>query len=322
MSYLIVEASTRERTAYTQMIKFLRNRVFLLLFALTLPSNGMALQEYNQIVVSFSILSPVGKGNDRVYDSVSVALRSFFCENGKLSLLDSQYRSVCYRRARGGETAVFSQMAKLSMLEFIQQTDPIRSYLSDDPIHMLIVDTHDGNGSFDGSTWDMSYEVLQVGSIDAEKARVAGLDDEQSFMEFRLQSSLNVSIMEGDMNERLKGTGILMGLVGQEWEFLSDDSSMVWKEENIDADPELDYRYPALVLRYIGIVLLIGSVASSIILTYMGRQYRLNKERTEKEFAFLRDPELQTGLVTAEGVNMMLEIGRRESERVSSTTGF
>ena len=107
-----------------------------------------------------------------------------------------------------------------------------------------------------------------------------------------------------------------MGVLGQEWQTFP-ESSVTLEEDNINVDPELDYEQSAIVLRYIGIVMLIGSIATSSILTYLGRRYRLELER--KELA-ARDPENQRGLVTEQGVNLMLEIGRRESERLSSNT--
>jgi hypothetical protein len=61
--------------------------------------------------------------------------------------------------------------------------------------------------------------------------------------------------------------------------------------------------------------MLVGSILSSVILALLGRRDRMEKEG--KEMAAL-DPEYQRGLVTEQGVNLMLDKGRRESERMSS----
>jgi len=297
-------------------VAFTRIFFFRLLLTFTLTMRCWALEGDNQIRVSFSIWSPPSMDLDLVDEAVSGAMRSFFCEDISFILLDTNFRSVCHRRALGRESNVFSNIARIPMLEFIKQTDPVRSYLADESTHVLISDSYDVNGTIQRTTWDVNYEVLQIGSNEIEKARMANITDEMVYMEDRIQLGLNASITDGIMNQKLRGTGIIMGVLGQEWQTFP-ESSVTLEEDNINVDPELDYEQSAIVLRYIGIVMLIGSFACGTILPYLGRRYRLELER--KELA-ARDPENQRGLVTEQGVNLMLEIGRRESERMSSNT--
>ena len=299
------------------MVVAFTRRLLCLLMTFTLTIRCLAIEGGNHISVSFSIWSPPLMDLDIMDEAVSGALRSFFCEDINLILLDSNFRSACYRRVLRGESTTFSSdIARISMLEFIKQTDPVGSYLASEPTQVLISDSYDVNETVRGTTWDVNYDVLQIGSIDIEKARMKNFADEMVYMEHVIRLGLNASIVEGVMNQRLRGTGIIMGVLGEEWQAFP-DISLTSKEDNLNVDPEVDYKQAALVLRYIGIVMLIGSIACVTILTYLGRRYRLELER--KEMA-ARDPEDQRGLVTEQGVNLMLDIGRRESERMSSNT--
>lgn len=267
----------------------------------------------SQLTVSFSIWSPISMDLALVDAMVSVTLRSFLCHEAGITLLGTDYRSVCFERTTI-ENNVFSNVAQLSMLDFMRQSDPIRSYLSDEVSNVLVSDFYQTD-SIQGTTWHITYDVLQVGSMDVEKARMANFTDEVAFIEYRIQEGLNLSIAEGMMNERFRGTEISMGKVGQAFVALPPESSLAFGEENIDADPELNYEQSSEILRYIGILMLAGSFCSIIILTFMGRRYA--RERERKETAVV-DPEYQKGLVTEQGVNLMLERGRRESERMST----
>lgn len=295
------------------MIDVLRKGLFSLLFTFTL---AMSLEVDNHISVAFNVWSPSSMDLDIVERLVSDALRSFLCEDAKLILLDTHFRSACGEPVRGVKSIFFSNMGKLAMLDFIKQTDPTRSYIVDEVSHVLISDSYETNSALQATTYDFSYEVLQVGLIETETARIKNFTDEMVFMEQRIQQLLNLSIIDGIMNYRLRETDIIMGKIGQQFGIFP-EKSFTFEEENIYADPELDYKQSALILRYTGISLIIGSVVSSIILTYLGRRYRLDKKR--KEMAAL-DPEYQRGLVTEQGVNLMLEKGRRESEQMSSFT--
>ena len=134
--------------------------------------------------------------------------------------------------------------------------------------------------------------------------------NEMDFLEFTIQQLLDSSIAEGRMNERFRGTEIIMGQLGQDIE-----KPPVFEGENnrnTNDASKLSYAESALVLRYIGIAMLVGSFLVHFILLCCGRRYRL--ERNLRELEAL-DPDYQRGLITEEGVNIMLEKGRRESTK-------
>lgn len=283
------------------------------MLTLTLAIHCLALDGDDQISISFSTWSPSSTDLDLLEEQVSDVLKTFLCEDAKLIIIDDQFRNVCYKRATGGESNIISEIAKVPVLDFIKGTDPIRSYLADGPSNVLVSDLYDTNGIMQGTLWDINYVALQVGTMDIERAMMANFTDEMVFMEHRIQKRLNVSIAEGVMNQRLMGTQIIMAKLGQEFGTLP-GNSFIFEETNIIAELELEYKESALILRYIGIAMLLGSAGLGVSLTYLGKRYRLEKERME--IADL-DPEYHRGLVTEQGVNLMLERGRKESERMS-----
>merc|ERR1712238_271770 len=229
------------------------------------------------------------------------ALQNFFCKDIDLLVLDKSFMGVCYQKhgslVAGAKSIFSTNFASEAMLEFLKNTDPDRSFLINNPTNVIISDSSYVNGTLQRTSWDVNYEVLQIGSVEIEKARMSNFTDVRMYMEDRLHAS----IRKGEMNQWFSETGIIMGIPGSEWQIF----------------PEVEYNEPAIILRYIGIVLMIGSFFGAIILTYLGRCYRI---KTELKELSPPDPEEQRGLVTEQGVNLMLEIGRRESERLSSNT--
>jgi len=195
------------------------------------------------------------------------------------------------------------------MLDFIGQTDPIRSYLVAEAADVVIYDTPHG------TAWDVKYEVLQIGSMEMNKTQAETVADELITMEHRIQQRLNASITEGSIHQRLWGTGIVMSQSGQELEAYP-ESSLTFEEENIYADPALEYKESPIVMRNIGIVMLVLSISFSVTLTYLGKRHRMEKDRKEK--VAIRELAEQRGLVTEQGVNLMLDEGRRASELASN----
>jgi len=296
------------------MIVSVKSGIVSFLLTLTLAIHCLALDGYDEISISFSTWSPSSTDLYLVEEQVSDVLKTFLCEDAKLIILDNQFRNVCYKRATGGDSNILSEIAKVPMLDFIKGTDPIRSYLADGPSNVVISELYDTNGIMQGTMWDINYVALQVGQMDIERAMMANFTDEMVFMEHRIQQRLNVSIAEGVMNQRLMGTQIIMAKLGQEFGTLP-GNSFVFEETNSIAELELEYKESALILRYIGIAMLWLSFGLGVSLTELGRRHRLERERME--IADL-DPEYQRGLVTEQGVNLMLERGRKESERMSS----
>jgi hypothetical protein len=313
-------------------------------------------EEDKHITLSFSIWYPAEMDFMTVDEAVINALQNFFCEDIEFILLDESFRRVCNQKRTGslfapiaekGETSFFSNFnfatKNSCMLEFLKNTNPDRSFLADEPTNVII---SDDNSYVDGTNmqrtvWDVNYDILQIGTIEIENARLSDYTDEILYMEDLIDVGLHVSIVEGIMNQRLEGTGIIMRTVPgniwqafpeinipteedvgtvpeNEWQAFSEIIPPIEEEEednNIILDPELEFKKPAKILRYIGIVMIVGSISTAIILTYLGRRYRIKKELKELSPP---DPEEQRGLVTEQGVNLMLEIGRRESERISS----
>lgn len=290
-----------------------------LLFVFTLSLHCLALEGDGQIQISFKIWSPILMDLDRVEEVVSGALRSYFCQETRTVLLDSNFKNACEKDVTRQDTIV-SEDAKLLMLDFIKTTDPDRSFLFDEATNVLISAANENNGTIKGTIWDLEFDVLQIGKKDIGRARMANFANEIDFLEFTIQQRLNSSIAEGTMNERFRGTEIVMGQLGQGIETLS-ESPLVFKDENnmnTNDSSKLSYAESALILRYIGIAMLAGSFFVHFILLCCGRRYRL--ERNLKELEAL-DPDYQRGLITEEGVNLMLEKGRREStDRMPSSS--
>ncbi|OEU16148.1 hypothetical protein FRACYDRAFT_238735 [Fragilariopsis cylindrus CCMP1102] len=318
------------------MITRISFRFFVILTAmLTLCSLAVETgeEEDKHITLSFSIWYPTEMDFMAVDEAVMNALQDFFCEDIEFILLDESSRGVCNQKRTGpeeGETSFSTNFAtNSSMLEFLKNTNPDRT-------------------------------------IEIENARFSDYTDEILYMEDLIDGGLQVSILEGIMNQRLEGTGIIMRTVPgniwhavpeinvpteedvgtaprnepeafleitlpteedvgtvpeNEWQAFYEINSPIEEEEGEDniihLDPELEFTKPAVILRYIGIAMILLSLSTAIILTYLGRRYRIKKELKELS---LPDPEEQRGLVTEQGVNLMLEIGRRESERMSSNT--
>ena len=306
------------------MIGSLKRGLVSLLLSLTLGLHCLAfLEGDDKIRVSFSIWSPILMDLDLVEEVVSDALQSFLCQEGQIVVVDSNLRSACSPSDTGDEDYVLSEDAKSLMLEFIRQTDPDRSYISDDASHVLISDANESNSFIKGTIWDVDYQILQVGTTEIGRSRMANFTDEMEYLELRIQQRLDLSIVKGVMNQRFRETEILIGKLGQDFEILSESSSTSYEDSMDDDsefsydDSELSYAESALILRYTGYVLLAGSFLVHIILLCLGRCYNQQKER--KEVAAL-DPEYQNGLITEEGVTLMLAKGRRESERMPSSS--
>ena len=359
------------------MITRISFRFFVILTAmLTLCSLALETgeEEDKHITLSFSIWYPAEMDFMTVDEAVMNALQDFFCEDIEFILLDESSRGVCNQKRTGpeeGETSFSSNFATTnsSMLEFLKNTNPDRTFLADEPTNVIISDHNlylDGTNILQRTVWDVSYDILQIGTIEIENARFSDYTDEILYMEDLIDGGLQVSILEGIMNQRLEGTGIIMRTVPgniwhavpeinvpteedvgtaprnepqaflevtlpteedvgtvpeNEWQAFYEINSPIEVEEGEDniihLDPELEFTKPAVILRYIGIAMILLSLSTAIILTYLGRRYRIKKELKELS---LPDPEEQRGLVTEQGVNLMLEIGRRESERMSSNT--
>lgn len=291
---------------------------FVLTAILTLCSWALLDEENNHIILSFIVWSPKEMHMDinNVKVDVVKALNNFFCEDVDLIVLDRNFMGACYQKHGslvGGANSMFStNFASEAMLEFLKNTDPDHSFLINEPTDVIISDSSYENAHIQRSSWDVNYEVLQIGSIEKEKARISNFTDVRLHME----DSLHTRIKKGELNQWFAQTGVIIGIseINQQ-PFLKISSSE--EEDSIINGQEIEYNEPAIILRYIGIGLMVGNFIGSIILNLLGRRYKTNTERKELSPT---NPEEQRGLVTEQGVNLMLDIGRRESERMFSNT--
>jgi len=344
--------------------------VIFLLATFELALQCLAFEGDQRISISFSIWSPISSNLDLVEERVSDALRSFLCDEGNIVLLDSNYFGAC--NLQDGEVTTSSW----SMETFIKNTNTLFSYVLDEPTNVLISNAYEMNENTQGTTWDVEYDVLRIGSIDRDRASEKNLTDVKGYLERHVQKSLDLSIVDGVMNQRFVGTVIAMGIFDEDIGMASnsvssasegeividepelnnerpnqgiqplpertpmfqpgrdtnDDTESKYKvsdkvigpfaedslasttERSMNDAPELDYAEAAFIIRYIGIGMVGATLLSHTILSCLGMWYRRNKER--KEVAAL-DPEYQRGLITEQGVNLMLERGRRESEMMA-----
>lgn len=295
-----------------------------------------ALEGNKTITISFSLLSPPLFDLELIDYIIAVILREFFCQDANLILLDESFKSACYQEGNEIQTALLSNMAKNLLIDFLEETDPVRSYLVEGASHVNISEPHDVDDTTRRSKWDIDYEILQLGSRDYKKATRVNATNKVIYFQDVIQERLNAGIVEGAMSERLVGTGLTMLLLDEpkrkeepDSQTIEDDldpllvdegpDSRFDEENDFESELEIDFGTSALVLRYVGIVMLVLSVSFGVVLTFLGRRHRLKKERIEKEMIAQMTAE-QRGLVTEQGVNLMLEIGRRESERMSNAS--
>ncbi len=294
----------------------LRRQFTSFLFALALALQCLALEdEIGKIQLSFSIWSPDSMDFDIVEKIVTNALRDFFCEETDMVLLDSNFRSACIRRSNNGKESAMSEEDEMIMMGFIQQSDPDRSYLLDDPSIVRMSFPEKRDVDLKGTLWLTDYEILQIGTKAISRAKRENFPDEKAYLEQTVQESLDRSIAEGVLYERLGDTNTIIG---------------EYRAQDIDANLETalstnDHAKSALILRYVGIGLLLGTSFVHYLLFELESRYpRPQSKYTEVEIedsAQHYDAECQRGLGTEEGVNQMLEEGRRQTEeRIQSSS--
>lgn len=307
-----IHRGIRERIITSNMAS-LRRQFTSILFALVLTLQCLALEDAIETVqISFSIWSPVSMDFDIVERVVSNAMRDFFCEETDMVLLNTNLRSACIRRDNEEESGV-SEEFKTNMLGFIKQSDPDRSYLLDDPLIVRMAFPSKRNIDLEGTLWLSDYEILQIGTKTSSRARRGNFPDEKTYLEETIQESLDRSIAEGVMNERFGDTNIIIG---------------EYRPQEIDTDPEPvsinnDYVEPARLLRYIGIGILVGTSLIHYLLFELESRYPRPESKLKEidvEDSQHDDAEYQRGLGTEDGVNQMLEEGRRQTEeRIQSS---
>ena len=264
-----------------------------------------------------------------IKESVINALREFLCEDTKLVVVNTNYKTVCRHGdglssiSTGGSSSTTSvrssSSSSSSISDFLAQSNEEETYLADQISDLVIIQYDD----IQWMTWYVYYDVIYVGKTFVEQAKMMNITNQEDFMEDVTQLALDVSIMEGGMDSRMKGTGLRMSMVGQE----VDTFEGLTVPQNTDSDggnddsnetiEELDFQQGGTILQWIGITMFLVNLFVFLLLTNLARRRRLERESKAKlDENLLKE---RAGLVTEYGVNHMLDISRGESLRILRT---
>jgi hypothetical protein len=239
------------------------------------------------LTLQFSLWHPRFTAEDAIssktvlfVDPVLQAIQDFLCEETELVLIQNSQNNVCMRTLEEGQSMIAQDRSSLLLADGEEQ-------------------------GIRWTSWTLTYQVLQVGDDLFDQANNNQMLGTQ-VMENVAQLALDVSIMEGTMDQRLEDFGAFMCPVGQEVEAFQE---IVEEEEGGEVeDPLVAVTHPRL-LRWIGIIMLITDLVGSTLLGYLGRRRRVEREGKGET---LKKREEMGGLVTEAGVDHMLEVGRRE----------
>mmetsp|Transcript_53177 Transcript_53177/g.129124 ORF Transcript_53177/g.129124 Transcript_53177/m.129124 type:complete len:409 (-) Transcript_53177:1413-2639(-) len=260
------------------------------------------------------------------------SLQEFFCEDTALVVIDDEnFENVCDSSGNRNR----NRGLQLS-------PDPENSYIASIPSNLLVSPfstvNEDGSTTTNGEeeqddvdvvywwTWNVNYRLEQIGTQVIEQANVMNVTDHRQYLQDVTQLALDVSIMEGFMDERLSGTSVYMAMVGLETDMFQDaaeryangldsNGSSAGDGGGDSGSSSLDYTDAdlgtnGLILRYIGVALLVVDFVVVTALTLLARRRRRHIEETRGHKSH-HAPRL----VTEKAVNQMLETGRRESEK-------
>lgn len=279
---------------------------------------------------------------DMIQTPVLDALRLFFCQDTGLIVVDDNYKSVCPRNRKTMVRRVqSSSAAAASVSDFLKQQDPDNSYIADSATNLVVApyatftpDNDEGDSAKIQYwwTWQVNYRLEQIGAQLIDQANMMNVSDHLGYMEDVTQLALDVSIMEGSMDARMDGTNILMSMIGLEDEMFQEAAERYTSnggdgssgnDEAVGAEngssnlqngngsfSNTEFEMGAEVLRYIGIGMLVVNVIVVTLLTTLARRRR--RRRMEEQVTQKADGAAR--LVTEQGVNKMLEIGRAKSE--------
>ena len=247
------------------------------------------LQEENLeafIDLKFSLWHPglravdVKDPRSELFSNVISALDNFLCEEADMVVTNSS-PTRC--------TSMNLNFSDLSLLEHQNSTVEDAS-----------------EGEIEWTEWVITYAIIQVGSKFFDQAEIMDEAITVLVMEYVAQLALDVNILEGAMDR----------LVGVRWSpsdqenakfqpFLQKYDSSSTNEDNQASD---SYESPAHLLRIIGILMFGVNLCATLCLRRLGR---LRREQRESE-AEKKKEELG-GLVTEEGLDRILDIGKRET---------
>jgi hypothetical protein len=218
-------------------------------------------------------------------ETVEETLNYYLCADTDIVLLNDKNEFACKNRRR----------------RRTQGDTPLSSVLADNASITV------GDRSVQGvnyTEWRLSYRVLSIGTsvqIMAEDNGESPLETLQSVA----QLAVVVRINDGDMDERL-GDGHQVSVVGEE--------EATWLEETEEYYFEPLDPKPLHSLRIAGIVMLFMTSVVTWFTLHLAK-----KRRMEREW----DAEFQQrgkgGLVTEEGVDYILAVGRRRSQQMQGT---
>lgn len=271
--------------------------------------------EETPLAVSLSAWHPKTDISD-VEDLIKEALQLFLCEETGFIVVDDTYRTVCsHSSGTATDVAQSSDVGgsvttdsgnESTMEEFLSRIDQSNSYLSNEPTSIRFTAGHEGGIHW--TSWRVMYEVFKVGELFVEQATMVNVSDPLLYMQNVTQLALDVSILEGTMDTRLKRSGVVLSVTGDEYQTFGTAS-----DDDVQTT-EVDFGSAAAVLRYIGLAILLVNFTAVFSLTWLARRRRLAKEQDLTSQG--RESEENKGLVTEQGVNRMLDIGRKESERM------
>jgi hypothetical protein len=274
------------------------------------------------------------------------ALQLLFCNENGWIVVDDKYSTACVRSLSGTSNSArsnhngndsnpsgnstSSSSSEGFIEELLSEVDPANSYLFSIPIGISVSD--DDDGGINWAVWRVTYEVIQIGDIFLEQAKMMNVSVPVTYMEDVTQLALDVSIMEGVMDRRLDGAGIVTSTVGMELQTFeaeivsevqneTDDYDHDYDDEDDNDDGtstaiEPDFYEIAIILRYVGVIMLLINATIIVLLTYVARRRRLAAEQKVRKAEL--ELEESKGLVTEQGVNLMLDIGRKASEKLLS----
>mmetsp|Transcript_53176 Transcript_53176/g.129119 ORF Transcript_53176/g.129119 Transcript_53176/m.129119 type:complete len:410 (-) Transcript_53176:1413-2642(-) len=257
------------------------------------------------------------------------SLQEFFCEDTALVVIDDEnFENVCDSSGNRNRNRNRNRGLQLS-------PDPENSYIASIPSNLLVSPfstvNEDGSTTTNGDvvywwTWNVNYKLEQIGAQVIEQANVMNVTDHRQYLQDVTQLALDVSIMEGFMDERLSGTSVYMAMVGLETDMFQDAAERYANRLDNNGSPDgddgrdsgsssLDYTDAdlgtnGLILRYIGVALLVVDFVVVTALTLLARRRRRHIEETRGHKSH-HAPRL----VTEKAVNQMLETCRRESEK-------
>jgi hypothetical protein len=259
---------------------------------------------------------------DNPEDVILQALEDFFCEDTELILVNRNYKNIC---SKGGTelSSIGSGTldsdnnpavsARTSISDFLADSKEEKSYLSNEIVFFVVSPVEKQASGNDGTaiqwkTWTVVYQVVYIGTTLVDQAAMSNAPNEEDFLEDVVQLALDVSIMEGIMDTRIDGTGIVMSMVGLETETFGDN-----QDTTVDPIEQEVVPRNGDILRWIGAGLFLTNVLIVLILTRIAKRQRLYREEEDALLDEQAEKQRQRGSGTEKEVDFMLDVGWKDS---------